>query len=170
MGIALKGVFRKTRHKGASIVESLILIVILALTIGAVFATMALAHRNHFHSRQYRESRELLFNFVQVFDAMFRPDDIDLLAPALVDLADDAFEQTVIMMAGTPTGFRTAQIRGFAVEVNPVPTVNQDERTLALGISINSGGRTWVDMQGNNARRFNATINKTVQDWSGPDA
>jgi len=160
----------KTRQKGASIVESLILMVVLALAFGAIFTMMTWAHKTHIHSRHYRESRELLFSFVQVFDAMFRPDNINLTGPALVSLADNAFSEAVTLMGGTQAGVRRAQIRGFTVDVEPIPILTPNERTLALNVLISSSGRAWVNMQGNNARSFNATINKTVQDWSEPDA
>jgi len=139
--------------------------IVLGLTFGAIFMTMGWAYRTQIHSRNYRESRELLFNFVQMFDAMFRPNDITLNAAALEGLADAAFGQTVIMMAGAPDGIRRAQIRGFTIEVVPGTILNNEERILTLGILIASSGRALI----NTNRRFNATTNKTAQDWSEPN-
>jgi len=165
-----QNLFHKTGRKGASIVESLILMIIIGITFGAIFMTMGWSHRTHMHSRHDRESRELLFSWVQVFDAIWQPELTDNSANLLEIRAAAAIADAVNLMGGAPPtvagGVFTANINGFTLQVTPTATVTQQDRSLELGILIQTGGRTWVDFRAQGMRRrFSGFPNDMVRDW-----
>ena len=171
MSYALRGaLYEVKRRKGSSIVESLILMIIIGITFGAIFTTMGWAHRTHMHSRHDRESRELLSSWVQVFDAKWQPALDDNNVNALQNRAANAITDAVNMMGGAPPtvvgGVFTANVNGFTLQVTPVATVTPTDRSLELGILIQAGGRTLMDFREQGLRRrFSGFPNDMVRDW-----
>lgn len=146
-----------TRRKGVGIVEALILMIILGLAFSAIFNTLGWAQRTHISSRQDRESRELLFSWVQNFESAWRPAIGDTPAE-LTNKAGAAFATVARdMMDGTFSN-GIAQIGHFTVQATP--TLN--DRRLDLRIVVRSADRRapWVDL----TRSFNAFSTDTVSD------
>jgi len=162
---ALKGAFHKTRHKGASIVESLILMIVLGLTFGAMFMTLGWAHKTHIYSRTDRASRELFFSWVQAFDAAWQPAIEDNSVHLLETRANGAIAAAANMMSGTPPvvtgGIHRTQIGGFIIEVSPQGIIETGDRSLNLDITIRTGNRDLVNL----ARSFSGFPNPRVRDW-----
>jgi len=148
--------FYKTRRKGIGIVECLILMLILGVAFSAIFITMGWAQRSHATSRHDRESRELLFSWVDVFESLWQPSIEDTPAE-LINKGNRAVEDVAIVMNGTSNN-GVAQIGAFTVRATP--TVNDGR--LVLGITISSAGRRapWVVLE----RSFNVFCNDTVSD------
>jgi len=149
------------RRKGVTIVESVILMIVLMLTFGAVFATLGWGQVTHIHSRNSRESMEVLFSFVQAFDAMFQPVGHEEPVVDLVNRADGAFAGAAIALGGTFIGTAPlrAQVRSFSIEATPQPGPN---RSLQLVINVRSGGSTWVNQM---TRTFSGFTNDVVEGW-----
>ena len=143
----------KTRRKGIGIIETIILMVVLGITFGAVFTTLEWAQRSHAFSRHDRESRELLFSWVQNFEAVW---------PSLEPDVGNAIRIVSAMMGGsvpTVSGVtHTAQLGLFTVAAQDMGQSN-GARELRIVIS---GGRNapWVELN----RRFNMFSSETVSD------
>ena len=146
----------KTRRKGISIIECLILMIILVVSLSAIFITMGWAQRSHATSRNDRESRELLFSWVENFESLWQPG-IEDSPGELIDKGNRAVEDVAIRMNGT---FNNGVAHIGAFTVKATPKVN--EGRLVLGISINSSGRRapWVTLD----RSFNVFYIDTVSD------
>jgi len=156
----------RKKRRGATIIESLILMIVLAVTFGAVFLVLGAAQRTHAHSRADRESRELIFNWVQVFGGMWEPELADD-ASALMSRAHNAIANAASMMGGSvtatgPGNARTVQVRGFSLVATPTVVMAANDRRLDLHVAIARGGnRNWVDL----TRTFSGFPNDLVVDW-----
>jgi hypothetical protein len=137
------------KRKGIGIVECLILMVVVGVTFGAIFSTMAWATRSYAFSRQDKESRELLFSWIQTFESLW-PD-------AFSDV-DDAIEAASNMLGGTWTGGR-AQIGGYTLTALD-SGLSEGHLELHVTIAVNDTRKTLVDLR----RRYNAFSNETVSD------
>jgi len=142
---------------------------VLGFTFGAVFITLGWAHRTYLHSRYDRESRELLFSWVQAFDSMWRPTIDDNTGVRLENRAREAIAAAASMMGGTVPivigGTHTTYINGFTLEITPHGEVQARDRRLNLEIAIRAGGRLWVNFIGGRARSFSGFPNDGIQDW-----
>lgn len=155
--------FCVTRRKGSTIVESLILMIILGMTFGAIFTTLGWAQKAHVFSRYDRESRELLFSWVQAFESFFHhpPAAGASLVPGTTADALTAAGEATAFLGGTFTtagGRHVGHISFFSIEAAPALS----DGTLDLDVTIRSGGRNkpWVNL----TRRFNRYSNDTVSD------
>ena len=156
--------FYETRRKGIGIVECLILMIILGITFVAIFTTMEWAQRSYAFSRQDKESRELLFSWMQKFESVWDPKydhknpptDADQSAEAMdaIDTVTEMFGGTVIGYAGL---VRTAHIGGFTVRVE---NMGLDSEKLKLRLTIRSPEKVWVEID----RSYNRYSNETVSD------
>jgi len=150
------------RRRGASLVESLILIIVVVMSLGAVFATINWGLRSYTAGRQDLESRQVLFTWYQTFESMWQPPVPP--APVLNAVQLEALAQAQIEAVGNILGTwnnGAANIRGYIVTA--VPQVVQD-RMLNVTITISSGNRVLV----NNAERaFNIFIGASVADATG---
>jgi hypothetical protein len=157
---SLQSAFHK-RRRGVSIVESLVLMLVLGLTLGSIFATMGWAQRTYMHSRLDRESRELLFNWLQAFDARWQPE-ADTPGAALENEARALFGDVALNLNGTFAN-GIAHIGAFTLEAIPSFAEDNRRRVLEMRIVIRSGGRgqPWVDLN----RIFSAQSNDGVADW-----
>jgi hypothetical protein len=135
------------------IVECLILIVVVGITFGAIFTTMAAATRSYAFSKQDKESRELLFSWIQTFEALW-PGTYSVPK----DKVDDAIEKTSNMLGGTWSGGKT-HIRGYILTVADAEV---DDGKLTLHVTIQGGDsrKALVDL----TRIYNAFSNETVSD------
>ena len=183
----LHNTFRGKRRKGISIVESLVLMIVLGVTFGAIFTTLGSAYRAHANSRHDRESREVLFSWVQAFESFFPPPLIpaptappgtpppppvppDINATANIAQALLAATQATQLMGGTPNNTAImhtgTNVRGFTVQATPaINTTNVG--VMDINIVISGVGRSapWVTL----SRSFNRFSNEMVPDWSEED-
>jgi len=147
-----------TRRRGASLVESLILIIVVVMSLGAVFTTVNWSIRSYSAGRQDLESRKVLFTWYQTFEAMWQPQDRGAASLA-------AMAQTQIEAVGNTLGTwhnGVAIIRGYTVEA--VPTVQENTGALNVTVTISSGGRVLVDSA---VRTFNIFFGESVADTTG---
>ena len=142
--------FHKTKRKGVGIIESIILMVIVGVTFGAIFSTIVWAQRSHAFSRQNKESRELFFNWVQSFESMYPHPTMTVshLSEAIAEMLNGTYENG------------TARIGYFTVTATEKSLV---DGVLVLGINIRTTGgdrKVWVDLD----RAFNSFSNEPVPD------
>jgi len=144
------------RRKGISIVECIILMVVLGLTIGAIFTTMAWAQKSYAFGKQDKESRELFFSWVQSFESLWRPNHEDS-DPKI----EDAVEAVAIKMNGTYYG-GVSRIGVYTVTATDRTPASEVRKRLVLEITIRTAGRRdpWVRLN----RSFNWFSNETVSD------
>lgn len=168
MRVAVKTAVR--RRKGVSLVEAMILILVLALTMGAMFATMAWASRTHAFGRQGTESRQVLFAWLQTFESVwppnnlwppFDPNDPVPAPPPPGTIIQRADEQIVIVgnMLGTwdaPSG--RALIGSYTVQA--VPAAQAGDGLMTLAITVRAGNRELVTLN----RSFNIFSSDAVMD------
>jgi len=150
-----KVTFHKTRRKGVGIIECIILMIIVGVTFGAIFTTMAWSQGSYIFSKQDKVSRELFFSWVQAFESTWSPERKDTDTVKMTK-ATSAIEAVARALNGTYSG-ETAYIGSFIVRVS-LGSINNG--TLPLRINIRSGGKTLVDLE----RSFNAFSNETVSD------
>jgi hypothetical protein len=159
----LPDALRKTRRKGMSITENLILMVVLGITFGAIFTTLVWAQKTRVHSMLDRESRELLFSWVQAFESFFPPDGPDLgtVADAVAAGSRATGRLGGVTIADTADA-HTGRIGHFALTATPTILPLPYYGRINLQIVITSGGRhtPWVDL----VRRFNRFSSETVSD------
>ena len=141
------GVFRS--RPGIGLVECLILMVVAGVTFGAMFTTIAWGQRNYAFSIQDKESRELLFSWVQNFESVF---------PDVHDNVNAASTAVAGMMGGTYSN-GTTRIGGFTITATQN---SMNNGALVLEISIRTTGerKVWVNL----FRSFNTFSNDSVPD------
>jgi hypothetical protein len=147
------------------IMECLILIVVVGLTFGAIFSTMAWATKSYVFSKQDKESRELLFSWIQTFESLW-PGDYDVdpdvdYPPGEVPGLDDAAEVASNILGGTWVGGETREARIGGFTLTAVDSGTSGGR-LELRVAIQTGDtkKTLVDLR----RNYNAFSNDTVSD------
>jgi hypothetical protein len=132
-----------------SIVECLILMIVVGVTFGAIFSTMGWATKSYAFGKQDKESRELLFSWVQTFESLW---------PNAYSDENYAIEAVSKMLGGTWTGSE-ARIGGFILTV-----VNRGfvDGRLELDIAIRTGDskKNLVNVR----RNYNSFSNETVSD------
>ncbi|MDR1623003.1 MAG: hypothetical protein LBS00_11565 [Synergistaceae bacterium] len=132
-----------------SLVECMILMIVVGITFGAIFSTMAWATKSYVFSKQDKESRELFFSWIQTFESLW---------PGAYDDVDDAIEAASTMLGGTWSGGKT-RIGSFVLTA-----VNSglSGGSLGLKITIQAGGsnKNLVEL----TRFYNAFSNETVSD------
>ena len=149
--------FHKIKRKGVSIFESLILMIIMLVTIGAIFTTMAWAQRTQIFARQQRESRVVLFSWVQTFESLWPPDGMDRTRPQ--DYAQDLRGQVGGMLGTYNVSNGEARIGSFIVTAEPGAVT---AGSLEMNIVIREGERRRPIV--NLTRRYNLFTTDTVSD------
>jgi len=149
-----------TRRRGASLVESLILIIVVVMSLGAVFTTVNWSIRSYSAGRQDLESRKVLFTWYQTFEAMWQPQRPNQGFASLTAMAQDRIETVGNTLGTWHNG--VAIIRGYTVEA--VPTVQENTGALNVTVTISSGGRVLVDSA---VRTFNIFFGESVADTTG---
>jgi len=158
------------RRKGVSLVEAMILILVLAITMGAMFATMAWASRTYSFGRQDSESRQVLFRWVQTFESLWQPASVwppfdpntPNARPSNADLNNEA--NTRIAEAGGILGVwdgtnNRAQIGSYSVEA--IPAADTASGMMNVTITVSAGNRILV---GPLVNRFNTFASEFVED------
>ena len=142
------------KRKGMGITESLILILVVGITFGAIFTTMAWATRSYTFGKQDKESRELLFSWIQTFESLW-PDIYD----DDVNGVNDAIEATSSLLGGTWIGGGEARIGAFTLTA---VNFGLSGGSLDLRVTIQAGDskKTLVDLR----RSYNSSSNETVSD------
>jgi hypothetical protein len=138
-----------------SIAECIVLIVVVVLAMGAIFATLGWSSRNYTFSREEMKARELLFNWVQIFESLW---------PNLYGDVDEALAHTSTLQNGSwDENARTSQIDGFTIAANEQEQIDGGIR-LAMRVFVGNvaGGRLVL----NTTRDYNAFSNETVSDDS----
>ena len=150
-----------SKRKGLSLVECIILIIVTLVTLGAIFATMGLAHKNYAAGKLDRDSREVLFSWIQTFESLW-PTPAIMNNPANVHNesllqaeANSIIQQTGSMLGTYASGVTT--IGSFTVEAEPGALSNG---SMVLHIEISGGGKKIVDL----FRRYNVYTTETVSD------
>ena len=175
------------KRKGVSLVESLILIIVLLVTMGAIFATMVESQRSYAFHKQDRESREVLFAWVQAFESIWPPDDPAIPAQDREDPEYPSWEWFDEWQAYWRANWRTllgrqvekaggelgewdpvgnvARINGFVVRVEPATDLNVLNGRIDLSIDIRAGaGGRNAPSPVNILRSFNIYSSDTVSD------
>jgi hypothetical protein len=131
-------------------VECLILIIIVGITFGAIFTTIAVATKSYAFSKQDKDSRELLFSWIQTFESLW--------PNTYSDDVDGAIKAASIMLGGTWTGSE-ARIRSFTLRAT---NAGLSGGNLELRVKIWAGDsrKPLVDL----TRNYNAFSNETVSD------
>ena len=156
------------RRKGMTLFEVMILLVVLAVTLGAVFSTMAWASKSYAFGRQDKKSREVLFCWVQTFESLWptKPQPGESLAEWKNKWKDWGFlnteAQKQIKLAGEKLGVwdsgkNRAIVEGCIVTVTPVSSANGK---MDLRVTISSGNKTLVEL----TRSYNVYSSDTVSD------
>jgi hypothetical protein len=140
---------RARKRKGMSIVEALLLIVVVGITFGAIFSTMAWAAKNYAFSKQDKGSRELLFSWVQTFESLW---------PGAYADAADAAEKASEMLGGTWAN-GTARIGSFTLTAQD-QGVTDGALKLEVAIRLGESGKEMLKL----TRFYNAFSNETVSD------
>jgi len=165
MHAAMKAVAK--RRKGVSLIEVMILIIVLMVTLGAVFSTMAWANKTYTFGRQDKESRELLFRWVQIFESMWPPTPADdplwqqpstIPAATLTSTAQGRIQRVGNTLGDNSATTNTATIGAYTVTAIPVAS---GAGTVDITITIRSHGKTLVrDL----VRNYNIYTTDTVSD------
>ncbi|MDR3230979.1 MAG: hypothetical protein LBT65_06040 [Synergistaceae bacterium] len=142
----------RIKSRGMSIVECLVLMVILAVTVGALFTELAWSARSYSFARQDLTAREVLFNWVQTFESLW---------PNFYADPVDAFREATIVLNGTwDAGRRLGRVGGFTIAA---VDKGHSSGTLKLGIKIYSGEdptENFVELE----RSYNSFSNEVVSD------
>jgi len=153
----------------------MILIIVLAVTMGAMFATMAWASRTQTFGRQDTESRQILFTWFKTFESVWPPaimwppfDPNDPIPPMptnafLEGHADDQIELVGGMLGVWDGSNNRAQIGAYTVTA--LPTADGGSGLLTVNITIMAGNRTVV---GPIDKNFNIFSSVTVLDITVP--
>jgi hypothetical protein len=155
------------RRKGVSLVESLVLIIVVAFTLGAIFSTMWWASTTYIFGRQDSESRQVLFAWHQTFEALWPPEDFPIPAPGepmltpgfIQDEARRQIRAAGIILGDNNATDRRAQVGGYTVDA--VPTAPPGTGMVEITITVSAGDRAVVR---NLVRRFNIFNSETVSD------
>ena len=154
-------VFPKTKRKGLSLVECIILMIVLVVTLGAIFTTMAWAQKSYVFSKQDKDSRELLFNWVQTFESLWPPevpDGTDLKDPVfLTNSANEIIDEVFAILGGNPAN---RVIKGFTVNTTPTLDIPTGKIDLRIVVRAGSPGKTLVEV----TRHYNLYTTDTVSD------
>ena len=145
------------RREGVSLVEVIFLLIVLSITLGAVFSTMAWAARSYAFGKQDKQSREVLFSWVQTFESMW-PTAAYRANPGSWSSEARGQIQEVGRMMGTWDGASNgARIGGYLVTATPsAPSTGK----MDLTITISTGNKTWVEIR----RSYNVYSCDTVSD------
>ena len=151
------------KRKGVSIVECVILIIVLVVAIGAIFETTALAQRNYTSTKLERDSRNVLFNWVQTFESLWPPDGMnphnaaDASGAALV-----CIEQVGNMLGTYSASERLTRIGALTVVATPSAPVGG---SMGLNIVIRGSGSSRRSSPLLNLTRvYNLYTTETVSD------
>ncbi|MDR2529013.1 MAG: hypothetical protein LBD04_08360 [Synergistaceae bacterium] len=140
------------KRKGISIIECLILLVVLGITLSAIFSSMAWISRLYAFGRQGREGRELLFSFAQAFESIWHP---TFMATGATPTE---VEEVTRMMNGTwDASKKQAKIGGFILKAVSRGS-NNGGMTLRIAISVE--GKNIVELD----RTYNIYSNETTSD------
>jgi hypothetical protein len=131
------------------IAECLILMIVVGITFGAIFSTMAWATKSYVFSKQDKDSRELFFSWIQTFESLW---------PDAYSDVDEAIKTASVMLGGTWANNK-ARIGGFtltAVETD----LSGGNLELHVTIQAEDSKKALVDLR----RNYNAFSNETVSD------
>ena len=145
------------RRKGFGVIECVILTVVLLVSIGAIFATMAAAQRSYTFHKLDRDSRELLFNWVQTFESLWPPDGMAWTSAAASAQANVIIQEVGNLLGTYANG--VARVGVFTVAAAPGALSNG---SISLNVTIREGdrGRTLVNL----TRSYNIYTTETVSD------
>ncbi|MDR1048999.1 MAG: hypothetical protein LBL51_04520 [Synergistaceae bacterium] len=142
---------RAKKRKGMSITESIILIVVVGITFGALFTVMSWSTKGYAFSKQDNGSRELLFSWIQTFESLW---------PGTYGVGgvDDAIEAAAKLLGGTCKDGE-ARIGGFTLTAE---NAGLSDGILELHVTIRAidSEKNLVDL----TRSYNAFSNETVSD------
>jgi hypothetical protein len=131
------------------IAECLILMIVVGITFGAIFSTMAWATKSYVFSKQDKDSRELLFSWIQTFESLW---------PDAYSDVDEAIKTASVMLGGTWANNK-AQIGGFTLTAAEVG-LSGGNLELHVTIQAEDSKKALVDLR----RNYNAFSNETVSD------
>jgi hypothetical protein len=140
----------RRKRKGMGIMECLILMIVVGLTFGAMFTTMAWATRSYASGKQDQESRELLFSWIQTFESLW--------PNAYGGDVDGAIRAASNMLGGTWSNGE-ARIGGFTLTAVDAG-LSGGNLELRVTIRASDSKKTLVDLR----RNYNAFSNETVSD------
>ncbi|MDR3264483.1 MAG: hypothetical protein LBT15_00585 [Synergistaceae bacterium] len=147
-----RGIRAKVKSRGMSIAECLILMVILMVTVGALFTELTWSARTYSSAKQGLAARELLFSWVQTFESLW---------PNFQSKPVDAFKETATVLNGTwDAAGQLGRMGGFTVSA---VEKGRAAGVLTLGIRIYSGENPtgdFVEMDKN----YNLFSNEAVSD------
>ena len=137
--------------------EVIFLLIVLSITLGAVFSTMAWAARSYTFGKQDKQSREVFFSWVQTFESMW-PTQAYRANPASWSSEARRQIEEVGKTLGTWDAARSrALIGAYSVTVTPTaPSVGK----INLTITIQAGNKTMVEL----TRSYNIYSHDTVSD------
>jgi hypothetical protein len=143
-------------RRGIGIVECLILIIVLAVVVGAIFSTLNWSVKNYTFARQGMKGRELLFNWVQAFESQWP-------APGTAS-PEDAFKKVAEALNG-----RWDSANGL-IRVNGLTIVPRAGQEVAgrriINLKIYEGNNTTGKLIVNLSRSYNIFSSETVSDNS----
>lgn len=136
---------------GVSLVECIILMIVLTITIGAIFTVMHWGNKSYAFAREDMERRLLVFNWCQAFESFY---------PGVTKNVGEAFAQATAFLEGTWDADRgVAQFKSGSISIDELPAA---PGILAIRLQAYGGG-------GGPAvfvldRRFNRHSSETVSD------
>ncbi|MDR2522772.1 MAG: hypothetical protein LBC93_03620 [Synergistaceae bacterium] len=143
---------KHNRREGIGIIETLILLVVLGVTLSAIFTTMAWTSRSYIFGRKGRESRELLFNFVQAFESVWSPGFV-----AAGAVPPEAEEVARILGGTWDSSKKQAAVNGFILKA---ASRGSTGGSMVLRITISTEGKNIVELD----RAYNIYSNETTSD------
>ena len=145
------------KRKGVSLIEVIILLIVLGVTLGAVFTTMAWGSKSYIFNKQDKESRELLFSWAQTFESLWPTDETNSNdASSLTSTANEQAQETTRRLGGNVTGTRM-RIKGYDIAARPTATNNGK---IDLLITISTDQKAVVNL----TRSYNIYTTETVSD------
>ncbi|MDR1979014.1 MAG: hypothetical protein LBQ42_09810 [Synergistaceae bacterium] len=139
-------------HKGISLAECLILIVVVMGVMAALFRELEWSAKSYAFAREDLKSQELFFNWVQTFESLW---------PNVYSDPEDAFQKVAVMLNGTwDDAKKIARVSKLVVEPQ---ALGQSAGRMAIEIKIyseNSPQKLMVNL----SRSYNSFSNDTVSD------
>jgi hypothetical protein len=126
--------------------------VVVGITFNALFATMAWGVRMYASNRQGKESRELVFSWIQTFESLW---------PGAYDNVGEAIEAASKILGGTwNSDGKNARIGGYTLTVVSWDKKGDERLELRVTVGVSDSNKTLLDL----TRNYNAFSNETVSD------
>lgn len=155
--VKIRGENRLMRpRRGTGIIECLILIIVLGITMSAIFTTLSWSVRNYTFARQEMKGRELLFDWVQTFESLWPTTD--------ASQPEEAFPKVADIMNGTWDKLNNLiRVDGFTI----VPQAGRETAgRRVIDLKIYKGDNVRSKPIVNLGRSYNIFSNETVSDNS----